>query len=124
MKIYNCEQKSEEWFKLREFKMTASHAQAIGNGKAGLETYITEMMAEHYSTAPKENFTSKDTERGNELEEFAREMYELETDNEVKQVGFIEESKYVGCSPDGLVGQDGLVEFKALNDVGHYKLIR
>jgi putative phage-type endonuclease len=124
MKIYNFEQKSEEWFKVRELKMTASHAQAIGNGKAGLETYITEMMAEHYSTALKENFSSKDTERGNELEEFAREMYELETDNKVEQVGFIEESKYVGCSPDGLVGTDGLTEFKALNDVGHYKLIR
>lgn len=124
MKIYNCEQKSEEWFKVRELKLTASKAQAIGNAKAGLETLVTNMMAEYYSSAEKENFSSKDTDRGNELENVAREMYELEQGIEVEQVGFIEESKYVGCSPDGLIGKNGLIEIKCLNDVGHYCVIR
>lgn len=124
MKIINCEQKSPEWFKVRELKLTASKAQAIGNNGKGLETYITNMMAEYYSSADKENFTSKDTERGNELENVARQMYELEQGVKVEQVGFIEESKYVGCSPDGLVGTNGLLEIKCLNDVNHYCLIR
>jgi len=124
MKIYNCEQKSEEWFKVRELKLTASKAQAIGNAKAGLETLITNMMAEYYSSAEKENYSGKDTERGNELEPVAREMYELEQGVEVEQVGFIEESKHVGCSPDGLVGKEGLLEIKCLNDVNHYCIIR
>jgi hypothetical protein len=51
-------------------------------------------------------------------------MYELEKGAEVKQVGFIEENQYVGCSPDGLVSEDGGIEIKSLNDVAHYKLIR
>lgn len=125
MKTYKAiEQGSPEWFEIRKLKLTASNAQAIGNNGKGLDTLVTEMMAEYYSTAEKENFTSKDIERGKELEEYAREMYELEKDVEVEQVGFIEDNEYVGFSPDGLVGRDGLVEFKALNDVGHYKLIR
>jgi putative phage-type endonuclease len=125
MKTYKTiEQGTPEWFEVRKLKLTASNAQAIGNAGKGLESLVTEMMAEYYSTAEKEHFTNKDTERGNELEEFAREMYELEKDIEVEQVGFIEENEYVGFSPDGLVARDGLVEFKSLNDVGHYKIIR
>lgn len=125
MKIYKeIEQGSPEWFKIRELKLTASNAQAIGNAGKGLETLITEMAAEYYSTAEKEHFTSKDIERGIELEKVAREVYELEKDVEIEQVGFIEESEHVGFSPDGLIGKIGLVEFKSLNDVAHYKLTK
>ncbi len=122
MKIYeDLIQGTDEWFKCRKMKMTASHAQAIGNNGKGLETYITEMMAEHFSKAEKENFSNEHTERGNELEEYARFAYSLK--EEVKEVGFIEMNEYVGCSPDGLVGEDGLLEIKCLNDVNHYKKI-
>jgi putative phage-type endonuclease len=124
MKIHLFEQLSDEWFEIRKLKLTASHAQAIGNMGKGLETYVTEMIAYHYSSGEKEYYTSEHTERGNELEPLAREMYELEKGAEVKQVGFIEENQYVGCSPDGLVSEDGGIEIKSLNDVAHYKLIR
>lgn len=86
MKTHNFEQGTPEWFAIRKNKMTASNAQAIGNNGKGLETYITELMAESYSNAEKEQFTSKDTERGNELEPLARDMYELMTGTTVEQV--------------------------------------
>ncbi len=124
MKIHNIEQTSPEWFKVRELKLTASNAQAIANNGKGLETLVTELMAEHYSSASKEQFTNSNLDRGNELEPVAREMYELEHGVEIEQVGFIEDSEHVGCSPDGLVGKEGMVEIKCVNDVGHYRLIR
>jgi hypothetical protein len=120
----DIEQGSDTWFELRKLKLTASHAQQIGNAGKGLETYITEMMAYHYSSAEREYYSSDDTDRGNELEPLARAMYELQTGYKVEQVGFIELNEYVGCSPDGLVGDDGLIEIKSPDDINHYKLIR
>jgi len=124
MKIIQCEQGTPEWFEARKIHLTASNAQAIGNNGKGLETYVTEMMAEYYSSAQKESYSSSDTERGKELEPIARQMYELEKGVEIEQVGFIEQDEYVGCSPDGLIGKDGGLEIKCLNDVNHYCLIR
>lgn len=123
MEIINVEQGTEEWFKVREFKLTGSHAQEIGNYGKGLDTYCLKLASEYYSTANKEHFTSKDTERGNELEPIARGMYELEKGVEVVEVGFIKINDYVGCSPDGLVGDDGLIEIKSPDDMGHFKMI-
>lgn len=123
MEIINVEQGSEDWFKAREFKLTGSHAQEIGNYGKGLDTYCLKLASEYYSTATKEHFTSKDTERGNELEPIARGMYELDRGVEVVEVGFIKISDYVGCSPDGLVGDDGLIEIKSPDDIGHFRMI-
>ena len=50
-------------------------------------------------------------------------MYELETGETVKEVGFIEYDEQVGVSPDGMIGEDGLVEIKCLNDLNHFKHI-
>jgi predicted phage-related endonuclease len=121
MTIYECEQKSDEWFSLRKGKMTASHAQAIGNNGKGLDTYIIGLMAEYYSSGEKEMFSNFHTDRGNELEPQARSIYELTTGQTVQEVGFIEYDEFTGCSPDGLVGEDGGLEIKCLNDVAHFK---
>jgi hypothetical protein len=61
-------------------------------------------------------------DRGNELEGQARSIYELERGIEVEQVGFIEYDEFTGCSPDGLIGGEGLIEIKCLNDDGHFNL--
>jgi putative phage-type endonuclease len=119
-KIDASEQQSGEWFAIRKGKMTASHAQAIGNCGKGLDTYIIELMADYYSSGEKEQFSNKHTDRGNELEPIARSMYELENMVDVEQVGFIY-SDYVGVSPDGLVGDDGLIEIKCVNDTDYFK---
>lgn len=116
IKVYDFEQGTPEWFDCRKGKMTASHAQAIGNVGKGLDTYIHKMMSEFYSSGEKEQFGSKDTERGNELEPIARQIYELENDVVVDQVGFMEYNKFVGASPDGLIGENGGWECKSPND--------
>lgn len=116
-------QQSEEWYKIRRGKITASHATAIANCGKGLDNYILEVMADYFSCAEKEQFSNKHTERGNELEPIARSIYEIETGNTVKQVGFIEYNDYVGCSPDGLVGDDGGIEIKCPDDKEYFKLL-
>jgi len=121
MKIHKMEQCSDEWFEIRKGKMTASNAQAIGANGKGLETYIYSLLAEKYSNN-KEIYTNKDMERGVELEEQARMTYEIENES-VEQVGFIEQDELVGCSPDGLVGDDGGLEIKCVNDVNFFKLL-
>lgn len=120
MIIHNVEQQSPEWFALRAKRMSASHAQQIGNHGKGLETYITTMMAEYYSSADKEHFSNVHTDRGNELEPVARLLYSLHTGEKVEQVGFVEHSEYVGCSPDGLT-EEGCIEIKCPDDVKYFK---
>lgn len=122
MQIYkDINQLSDEWFAIRKGKMTASNAQAIGANGKGLETYIYTLMAEKYSNN-KEYYTNKDMERGIELEEQARMTYEIEYEK-VEEVGFIELNEFVGASPDGLVGEDGGLEIKCVNDVNFFKLL-
>lgn len=123
MKIHNFEQGTPEWFAVRVGKMTASHATAIGNAGKGLDTYIHKMMAEYYSSGEKVEFGSKDTERGNELEPIARAVYEFEKGVTVDVVGFVELNEFVGCSPDGLVGEDGGVEIKSPSDETYLKYL-
>ena len=122
MKIYKeIKQGTEEWHELRKGKMTASNAQAIASNGKGLETYIYTLMAEKYSNN-REKYTNSDMERGNDLEASARMTYEIEREK-VEEVGFIEMDKYTGCSPDGLIGEDGGIEIKAPNDVIFFKLL-
>ena len=120
MIIHNMEQWTPEWFEVRKFKMTASNANTISVNWKGLDTYIKEIVSEGLSTWEKEHYSNKHTERWNELEEFAREMYELETGNTVSEVWFIEYNKYVWCSPDWLVWEDWGIEIKCLMDVKHF----
>ena len=121
MQIHNVEQGTDEWFVIRKGKMTASHAQAIGNNGKGLETYITELMAEYYSSGEKEQYSNKHTDRGNELEPIARDIYELETGQTIEKVGFVEYNEFVGCSPDGFISEDGEWECKSIDDVKYFK---
>ena len=126
MQEHNVIQQSDEWFELRKNHfLTASHAQAIGTGGKGLETLVWDKLAERYSSEPKELYTNGDMERGNELEAEARSYYEAETFNQVKEVGFVTNkdiSILAGASPDGLVGEDGLVEIKCPNDTKFFRL--
>lgn len=120
MKVYNFEQNTPEWYKVRELKFTASNASTIMAMGAGVKTLIGEMLADYYSSGEYEEFSAKYTnsqmERGHKFEDKARTIYELETGNKVKQVGFVELDEYIGCSPDGLVGEDGLIEIKNPSD--------
>ena len=117
------QQRSEEWFEARKGKMTASRAHVVITNGSGLDTYISELMAEFYSSELEESIMNKDMQRGIDLEPQARNMFMLETGLTVKQVGFVEYNEYIGCSPDGLIDDDGLVEYKCPNDKNYFMLL-
>ena len=117
------EQRSEEWYAIRKGKMTASKAHVVITNGTGLDTYISELMAEYYSSEPQEQISNKDIQRGIDLEPQARNMFMLETGLTVKQVGFITVNEYVGCSPDGLIGGDRLIEIKCPSDKVYLELL-
>jgi len=124
MQTHNCIQKSKEWFDLKkQYPFSASKAQAIATAGVGLETIVDEALIALFSVGEKKMFTNEHLERGNELEEQARQMYELETGYAVGTVGFVTDTKYkmAGVSPDGLVNLDGLVEIKCLSDSVYLK---
>lgn len=123
MKIHNFEQRTDEWYAIRKGKMTASNADTIiANGK-GLETYIYNLMAEYYSKSEKENYINADMQRGIDLEPEARLEFEFYTGLDVQEVGFVEYNEFIGVSPDGLIGDDGLIEIKCPNDSIYFKLL-
>jgi putative phage-type endonuclease len=122
-KFYEIEQRSEEWFNLRKGKLTASNAQCIATNGRGLESYVYSIVAEEYSIGEKESYTNEDMQRGVDLEDQARTIYEMETGATVAQIGFIENEARVGCSPDGLVDKDGGIEIKCPNNVGYIRLL-
>lgn len=122
---HDVEQRTPTWHLLRQkYPLTASNAQAIGNMGKGLETLVYEILGAKYSLEKKEKLSNEHLERGIELEPIARELYELETGNEVKEIGFVTNEKYelAGASPDGLVNDDGLLEIKAFDDTKHFIL--
>jgi hypothetical protein len=104
------------WDLIRELRLTASKATAIGNNKSGLVTLCKRLVQKHSRISHEPKFVSKDVDRGNTLEPHARMEYMLKTSENVKQIGFVVHSKHVGCSPDGFVGEDGLIEIKCPND--------
>lgn len=114
-------QGTEEWFEARKGKLTASHAQAIGTNGKGLQTYCESVACELFSNST-ERFSNEHTDRGNELEPQARALYELETGQQVTEVGFID-CGACGCSPDGLVGENGGIEIKCLDDKNHFHVL-
>lgn len=124
MKIHkDIIQGSDEWKALRVGKMTGSFAQQIGNSGRGLDTYILQVMAEKYANVQEEQYTNSHMERGQELEETARVMYELENNVTVEQVGGVSGGKYVWVSPDGLIEPDGGIEIKCHNNTKHFDII-
>lgn len=124
IKYHNLKQNTEEWFAIRKGKMTASNAQAIGNADKGLSSYIIEILSDKLATKS-DTYTNPDIERGKELEDNARQLYAKKNKVKVKECGFVENDAYsnAGCSPDGLISTDGLIEIKCPNNFNYVKLL-
>lgn len=114
MIIHNCEQRSPEWFNLRCGKFTASNFDKLFMGKStkGYQDLINTIVYERLTADIPESYQSEWMQRGNELEPEAIRRYELETFNKVNKVGFVEYDEWIGCSPDGLIGEDGMIQAK------------
>lgn len=106
MKIINCEQRSEAWFKCRELKMTASNAKTIiANGK-GLDTYCKDLVTEYVSEIREETYTNEAMQRGILLEPVARQKANEIFGKEYQEIGFCEFNNRIGASPDGVIFDD------------------
>jgi len=112
MTIIEMEQGSQEWLDCRCGLLTASDAQTIATAGVGLTTLCIEKVAQRLTGKAEDGFKSPAMQNGNDLEVEARNAYELETGNVVKKVGFCKLDDDTGASPDGMVGDDGLVEIK------------
>lgn len=123
MQIYNFSQRSEEWYKIRRGVLTASEAATIAANGQGLETLCLRKALELVTDKTVNEYTNEDIQRGIELEHEARTLYEIRTGNHVQEVGFIKQTDFVGCSPDGLVDEEGMTEFKCRNSLNHFKRV-
>lgn len=129
MKIHEVEQRSPEWYALRLGKPTASEFSKLvtskGERSKSADGYALTLAAELYAGAPLDGWEGNAwTERGREIEGTALAFYAFMRDAEVRAVGFVtDEAGTIGCSPDGLIGDDGLVEVKCLKAENHVKAI-
>lgn len=123
---YNFEQGTSEWFAVRLGKVTASRtsdvtAKTKSGYSASKANYMAQLLVERLTGAPQESYTNAAMLWGTEQEPRAREMYQFITDNNVQDVGFVAHPtiEMAGCSPDGLIGDDGLLEIKSPNTSTH-----
>lgn len=126
MIVHHCEQGGTEWHALRWGIPTASNFDRIltasGKPSKQADEYRRYLLAERYFGHPLEQVRTSWMQRGNDLEGEACAFYEFTREVAVGHCGIItdDEGRY-GASPDGLVGDDGLVEFKCPSPEQHIR---
>jgi len=125
--IKNIEQGSADWHTLRLGKITASRVKDVLSKGRGTtpsklsETYMIELLAERLTGEAKPFFENDAMRWGTETEPQARAMYELRSGNSVEEVAFIIKDDFVGVSPDGLIGDNGMIEIKCPTTITQIK---
>ena len=116
MIIHNLEQGTDEWLALRAGKPTASEFSKLitstGDTSKSMKAYAEQLGGEMYAGQPLDTWEgNKYTDRGLEIEDEAVSWYEMMNGIDTEKVGFVtdDDSQY-GCSPDRLVGDNGLLE--------------
>lgn len=126
------DQHSSEWFSARLGKVTASKVKDVmskGRGSAPSATrqnYMMQLLCERLTGKREEGFTSAAMLRGTELEPVARSAYEIDKGVMTTETGLILHPKIegFGASPDGLVGDRGMLEIKCPNTATHVLTIQ
>jgi len=120
------EQGTPEWLAERLGKATASRisdimAKTKSGPSASRQNYAAELIAERLTGNGGDFYINAAMQRGTDLEPDARDAYSFESGNTVVQVGFIPHPTITmsGASPDGLVGDVGLVEIKCPGTAKH-----
>jgi putative phage-type endonuclease len=111
-----ADQRTQEWFAKRAGLITGSRVKAIAAGTTSqtAKNLLATLKWERRNGVCAPTYCNDDMERGTALEGEAREQYEIDQLVNVDEVDFIIHPDYdfIGISPDGLVGDDGLVEIK------------
>lgn len=129
MKFYDVQQNTEEWEILRSGiitssqlpKIMANYGKAFGEPakKLAVDIAISRITGNKTSGS----YSNEHMERGHEEEPLARMQYESDYFCSVLNGGFYSDGE-TGCSPDGLVGSDGLIEIKSAIPSVHYHRIK
>ncbi len=122
MKVIDCIQGTPEWFAARCGVPSASNFDMLittkGEPSKQRQKYLYRLAGETITGIAEESYTNAAMERGKVMEAEARQLYQLITGEEVKEVGFCLVEGY-GASPDGLVGDVGCIEIKCPNMATH-----
>lgn len=115
----NVEQGSQDWLQARCGMFTASRAADLmartrSGPSASRGNLLALLAVERLTGQPVEGYRNAAMDRGIELEAEARDAYSFATGEAVTEAGFVvcPDLPNTGCSPDGFVGADGLVELK------------
>jgi putative phage-type endonuclease len=119
-------QGSDEWKQLRLGKVTASRvADMVARTKSGYgasrANYAAQLIAERLTGQPAESYVNAAMQHGTDTEPEARNAYCFYSGWDVQEVAFVQHPTIAdaGCSPDGLVGDDGMIEVKCPMTAGH-----
>ena len=119
MILETATQRSDDWYAARCGKATASRFRDVmarlknDNPAADRQKYLTELVVERLTGQPVPAYENAAMRWGTEQEAAARAAYEQRTGVAVEETGFVaHDTLYAGCSPDGLVDWDGLIEIK------------
>ena len=120
------EQRTEVWYASRLGKVTASRvAYIVAKTKTGYSAsrakYMGELLCERLTGSRGDTYQNAAMVWGVNTEPQARVAYEAALGELVEEVGFIPHPTIgmAGASPDGLVGEEGLVEIKCPNTITH-----
>jgi putative phage-type endonuclease len=125
----NVEQRSAEWFAVRCGKVTASRvSDVIAKTKSGWgasrANYMAQLIAERLTGEVADSYSNSTMQWGIDHEDEARVAYEFYENAKVQEIGFVQHQNLEsGASPDGLVGDDGLIEIKCPNTATHIQTL-
>lgn len=132
MRVVDCEQKTTDWLNIRAGKVTASEIHRVmamlkkGGESQARKDYKAKLLAETLTgMAILDRFVTPEMAWGDEQEQYARTAYEIALGVDAEQVGFVLHPTIdrSGCSPDGLIGDDGMVQIKCPNTATHLEYL-
>lgn len=112
MIIVDCQQGSEEWHEARLGFVTASNFINVLNKMTGRGLYMRKLAAERLTGLREDGYYDKNMKNGNLTEDEALNYYAMANDCIVNEVGFVKRDDDIGGSPDGLIGEEGIIETK------------
>lgn len=127
--FYDISQNTDEWLAMRTGKLTGSAiAKVMANygkafGEPAKKLAVDIALAQITGQSASQGYSNEHMERGHEQEPLARIEYEARHFCDVKNGGFFDNG-FTGCSPDGLIDDDGVLEIKSVIPSVHYERIR
>lgn len=108
----DIQQGTPEWFALRLGSIGGTGiTTAVSNG-SGRKKYMYALASEIITGVKVEDFKFKHADRGHIYEPPARELFEFRYGVKVQQVALIKDGPHMHHSPDGLFGDDDMIEIK------------